>query len=692
MLKLLNTLRHLPRDARDTLFLLGVIFWVIMPHAQHLPLWCIVMAALVLLWRGKLAWMSQPLPSKWWLVGLLLLIMAATWWSHRSLVGRDPGVTLIVALLTLKTLELRAKRDAFVVFFLGFFTMLTNFFFSQSLLIAAAMLVALMGLLTALIHSHRMVGQPPLVQSLKTAGKMVLLGAPIMALLFVLFPRVAPLWGMPGDTQAGRSGLSNEMSVGDMAQLVLDDAIAMRIKWNLKPGQTVPPQNQLYFRGPVLSNFDGRVWRPQGESAFSKRFPLPTDLRTSNETYSYEVTLEPTRRPWIFMLEAATQAPQVPGHEVSMTPEMQWMSSRPVTDLVRYTATSSLQFRHGPERNVPGMQSYLDLPPGFNPRTLQLAMDIRRDPRFSSAGAQELVSEVMRRLREGGFVYTLDPGVYGQHTADEFWFDKKEGFCEHIASSFAILMRAMDVPARVVTGYQGGELNTIDGYWTVRQRDAHAWAEVWQAGVGWVRVDPTSAVAPNRVGSFTRLAAPQGAVGAVLGVVVPLGLTQQLRAVWEAVNNNWNQWVLNYSQSRQLNLLKDLGFSSPSWQDLGKVLAIIVTLVAAIGAAFTYWERHHQDPWLRLLGRARQQLARAGLPSDSATPPRTLAQQALAQFGEAARPLHDWLLQWETMRYRPQSQHSQSLATLSRQLSVIKPLPKSVEPACPTSPSLATFR
>jgi protein-glutamine gamma-glutamyltransferase len=678
MLKLLDKLRHLPRDSRDTLFLLGVIFWVIMPHAEHLPLWCTVLAALVLLWRGKLAWMSQPLPSKWWLVGLLLLIMAATWWSHRSLVGRDPGVTLIVALLTLKTLELRAKRDAFVVFFLGFFTMLTNFFFSQSLLIAAAMLVALMGLLTALIHSHRMVGQPPLTQSLKTAGKMVLLGAPIMALLFVLFPRVAPLWGMPGDTQAGRSGLSNEMSVGDMAKVVLEDTIALRVKWNLKPGQSLPPQDQMYFRGPVLSQFDGRTWRPSVDTALSRRYPLAADLRTSNEIYNYEVTLEPMRRPWIFVLEAATQVPKVPGHEVYMTPELQWMSNLPVTDLLRYTATSSLQFRHGPERNVPGMQSYLDLPPGFNPRTLQLAMDIRRDPRFSRAGAQLLVPEVMRRLREGGYAYTLDPGVFGQHSADEFWFDKKEGFCEHIAASFVVLMRALDVPARVVTGYQGGEMNTIDGYWTVRQRDAHAWAEVWQADVGWVRVDPTGAVSPGRIGSFTRLGGQQGVVGAAFGAVVPIGLTQQLRAVWEAVNNNWNQWVLNYSQSRQLNLLKDLGFSSPSWQDLGKVLALIVALVAAVGAAFTYWERHHQDPWLRLLSRARKQLASAGLPSDAATPPRTLAARALAQFGEAARPLHDWLLQWETLRYRPQSQQAQSLATLGKHLSVIKPLPKTV--------------
>jgi protein-glutamine gamma-glutamyltransferase len=682
MLSLIDKLRHLPRDARDTLFLLGVIFWVIVPQTQHLPLWCTMLAAGVLVWRGKLAWQGKALPSKWWLLAVLALIMLATWWSHRSLIGRDPGVTLIVALLTLKTLELRAKRDAFVVFFLGFFTMLTNFFFSQSLLIAAAMMIALMGLLTALVNSHRMVGQPPLTDSLKTAGFMVLLGAPIMALLFVLFPRMAPLWGMPGEAQAGRSGLSSEMSVGDMAKVTLDDAIAMRIKWQLKSGQNLPPQDQMYFRGPVLSQFDGRVWRQSVETSFSRRFPMPANLRTSNEIYNYEVTLEATRRPWIFLLEAATQVPKIPGYEVFMTPELQWQANLPVTELLRYSASSSLQFHHGPERNIVGMQTYLDLPAGFNPRTMQLAFDIRRDPRFQRAGAALLVPEVLRRLREGGYSYTLDPGVYGQHSADEFWFDKKEGFCEHIASSFVILMRAMDVPARVVTGYQGGEMNAIDGFWTVRQRDAHAWAEVWQADVGWVRVDPTGAVSPGRIGSFSRLGAQPGVVGAALGAMIPLGFTQQLRAAWEAVNNSWNQWVLNYSQAKQLDLLKNLGFQSPSWEDLSKVLAGIVTLVGLLGAAFTLWERHHQDPWLRQLGKARKLLAQAGLPSNASTPPRTLACQALEKFGEPALPLHDWLLQFDALRYRPQENKppsgKPSLATLSAAFSHLKPLPQSI--------------
>ena len=673
-------LRYLPRDARDTLFLLGVIAWVIVPQMQHLPIWCSALAVIVLVWRGTLAWQSKPLPSKWWLVGLLLLTVAATLFTHKTLLGRDAGVTLIVVLLSLKTLELRARRDAFVVFFLGFFTMLTNFFFSQSLLVAAAMMVALMGLLTALVNAHRLVGQPPLKESLKTAGFMVLLGAPIMALLFVLFPRLAPLWGVPGDAMVGRSGLSANMEVGTIAKLALDDSIAFRINWNLAAGQQIPSANAQYFRGPVLTSFDGRNWRPS-TTPIARRFPVLANLQTSGDTLSYEVTLEPTQRPWIFVLEAATAQPDVPGHDVTMSNELQWISNRPVTDLLRYKASSSTQFRHGPlqqgGQQAIGLQDFLELPPGFNPRTLQLAAEIRRDSRFAQAGGAVLVAEVLNRLRTGGYTYTLEPGVYGANTADEFWFDRKEGFCEHIASAFVILMRALDIPARIVTGYQGGELNAVDGYWTVRQRDAHAWAEVWQAGLGWVRVDPTGAVSPGRVGSFERLAAPQGTVGAAFGAVIPTGLITQMRAAWEAVNNSWNQWVLNYSQAKQLDLLKNLGFQSPSWEDLGKVLAGIVTLVGLIGAAFTFWERHHQDPWLRMLSRVRKQLAQAGLPSDASTPPRQLAAQALAKFGDAARPLHDWLLQFDALRYRPQeaakTQHA--LATLKTAFPRFKPTP-----------------
>lgn len=658
---MLNKLTTLPRDSRDTLFLLAVIGWILLPQVARLPGWCSALALAMLLWRGWLAVTLRPLPGKWWLLGLLLVTLAATLATYRTLLGRDPGVTMIVVLLALKTLELRARRDAFVVFFLGFFTLLTQFFFSQSLLTALAMLVGLLGLLTALVNSHLPVGRPPLGQSARLAGRLALVGAPIMLLLFLLFPRLAPLWGLPGDAMAGRSGLSGRMQVGQVARLALDDSVAMRVRFEGAP----PDAAALYFRGPVLSTFDGVEWQALRPSLPAALLP-PANLQVSGVPLRYEVTLEPSNRPWLPLLDATPQPPQLPGKSARMTPELQWLASTPIHDLVRYRAESYPQFSHGPLRPVPGLQDYLELPTGYNPRTLQLAGELSRDARNSSAAA--LVAAALERLRSGGYRYTLEPGVFGVHSADEFWFDRKQGFCEHIAASFVILMRASGVPARIVTGYQGGERNAVDGYWVVRQSDAHAWVEVWLAGRGWVRIDPTAAVAPARIGALQRLQAPQGAVAAAINTVSPR-VALNLRTLWEAVNNRWNQWVLNYSQSRQLNLLRELGFSAPSWADLGYLMAASLALLSLAGTGWALWGQRRHDPWRRLFDAAQRRLHPHGTRPSGLTP-RALAQQLLIRpdaHTPQLRAVHDWLLRLEALRYAPAGSAPSGLRALRRE-------------------------
>ncbi len=654
-MSLRQTLHALPRDARDTLFLLVVIAWVIAPQVNVLPAWASLLAAGLMLWRGWLAFTGRPLPTRWVLAVPLVIAVAGTLYTHRTILGRDAGVTLIVMLLALKMLELRARRDALVVFFLGFFTMLSNFFFSQSLFTAAAMLVALLGLLTALVNAHMPVGRPPLSQALRTAGTMALLGAPIMAALFMLFPRMAPLWGMPADNLTGRSGLSGTMKIGDMAEIALDDRVAIRLRFE-GDERSIPPQSALYFRGPVMTGFDGREWQAEPfreDSPWAARVAVPANLKVSGPAVRYEVTLEPQRQPWLMVLEATPEAPTLPNMQAYMTQDLQWMTARPITEVLRYQAVSYPSFRHGPTTSSRQLRVHTELPPGFNPRTLELATQMRADPTLTNADTQQLVDAVLQRLRTGGYSYSLDPGVFGEHTADEFWFDRKEGFCEHISSAFVVLMRALDVPARIVTGYQGGERNPVDGYWIVRNADAHAWAEVWMESRGWVRVDPTGAVSPGRIGAFQRLRAPQGAFATAMGTVISPGLAQNLRAVWEAVNNSWNQWVLNYTQSRQLDLLKSLGFESPSWQDLTMVLGILIIVAALGGMGWSLWERSQHDPWLRLLARARQRLARAGLVVPDTLPPRAMAERVQAQFGAPAAAVADWLLRLERVRYAP---------------------------------------
>jgi transglutaminase-like putative cysteine protease len=449
--------------------------------------------------------------------------------------------------------------------------------------------------------------------------------------------------------------------VGTIAELALDDTIAARIKFE---NDRAPPQSQLYFRGPVLAQFDGREWTSL--PGWARGGQWSSNLRVSGEPVRYEVTLEASNRPWLLTLDVAQKAPVAPGFEVTGTPDLQWFANRPLNDLVRYSAESYTQFRSGPLKRTGGqLQAYLALPPGTNPRTAALAAEMRADPALSNltpqADTPAFVQAALRRLRTGGYTYTLDPGVYGNDTADEFWFDRKEGFCEHIASAFVVLMRNLGIPSRIVTGYQGGEFNNIDKYWVVRQSDAHAWAEVWQEGTGWTRVDPTGSVSPGRIGQFQRLTPQPGLIAGAIGAMSPT-LAQNFRAAWEAVNNGWNQWVLNYTQSRQLNLLKNIGFEAPSLEDLAYVLLYLLVGASLAGAAWTLWERSRHDPWLRLLGQARARLAKAGLALPETAPPRQMAQAADARFGASAQAVRDWLLKLEAQRYAPST--PASLSTL----------------------------
>ena len=634
--------QRLPRDARDTLFLLFVIGWTVLPHAAHLPLWCSFLTAAVLLWRTRLAVANAPLPGRWVLVAVLGLAAALTLWTYHTLLGRDPGVTMAVVLMALKTLELRARRDAFVVFFLGFFLVLTQFLYTQTLPVAAAMLVSVWGLLTALVLAHMPVGQPSLRQAAALSARTALLGAPIMVLMFALFPRIGPLWGVPQDGRS-KTGLSNTMRMGTMAEVALDDSVALRIRFDGPP----PPPQALYFRGPVLSRFDGIEWRPAPASPYA---PSPDTLRTRGQPLHYEMTLEPLRLPVLPLLEAASEAPAIDGYRVTALPALQWRTDRPVFERVRFAAEAYTDFRHGPLAREPSLQDQLGLPPGYNPRTIAFAAAMRREPRYANAGPRVLAQALLQHIRSAGYSYTLTPGEYGRDAIDEFWLDRRAGFCEHFAASFVVVMRALGVPARVVTGYQGTDPLPVDGYYIVRQSSAHAWAEYWESGTGWVRADPTAAVAPNRIDRGNRLVPAPGLVADALGTVSP-ALLAQLRDGWEALNNRWNQWVLSYSRGQQLDLLKNFGFASPSWEDLALLLIGVLSSLALAVAGWAWWDRRRVDPWVRQMERLRGALRGLGLSAAAFEAPRALAQRVRSRFGAQGEALAALLDRLERQRY-----------------------------------------
>jgi len=638
---------RLPRDARDTLFLLGVIAWTVLPHASHLPAWAMVLTATVLLWRGRLAVVNAALPGRWVLVAVLMAAIGLTFFSYRTLLGKEPGVTLAVALMALKTLELRARRDAFVVFFLGFFIILTHFLYSQSLLVAAAMLVSVWGLLTAVVLAHMPVGQPSLRQAGGLALRTALLGAPVMALLFVLFPRIGPLWGVPHDG-VSTTGLSNTMKMGSVAEVARDDAIALRVKFEGR----APAQPDMYFRGPVLTRFDGTEWRPLGLPYAPAGVPSrPADVRaTGGAPLRYEITLEPLKLASIPLLEATTELQPVEGVRIVAREDLQWLAERPLYERIRLEAMATTRYSLGASRRSGDVAESLELPAGFNPRTVAWARELHAQDALRQASAGALASAVLQSIAGGGYSYTLAPGEYGRNSVDEFWLDRKEGFCEHFAAAFVVVMRAMNVPARVVTGYQGTDPVPTDGYWVVRQSSAHAWAEYWQAGRGWVRADPTAAVAPDRIGRSARLVPQAGFVAGALDSMNP-ELFAQLRSSWEAVNNRWNQWVLNYTRGQQLDVLRSIGFTSPSWEDLALLLVESLSVLALTGAAWAWFDRHRIDPWVRQLERMKRALRALGLQAAPHEPPRTLALRIRATFGAAGEPIAVLLDALEQQRY-----------------------------------------
>jgi transglutaminase-like putative cysteine protease len=639
---------RLPRDSRDTLFQLLVIAWTLLPHAAHVPLWCSTLAALILAWRGRLALANGPLPGRWLVAGVLLLAASLTLWSEHTLLGKEAGVTMLVVLMTLKTLELRARRDALVIFFLGFFLVLTNFLYSQTLLVALSMLLSVWGLLTALVLAHMPVGRPPLARAGGLAARAALLGAPFMVVLFLLFPRIGPLWGVPSDA-SGRTGLSGSLRLGGVAEIANDESIALRVRFFGR----VPDPQALYFRGPVLGGFNGREWTRLNPS-FPPSLRLRAELELEGEPLPYEMTLEPSRLPMLPVLEMTPDrpgaAPVLEGFTPTLRADLQWQLDRPVSERVRYQAQAWLKHRHGPRLQQLGLRDWVELPPGFNPRTLQWAAALRAQPALRDAEPAALAAAVLQHIRTAGFTYTLEPGPYGPDAIDEFWFDRQLGFCEHFAAAFVVVMRAMDVPARIVTGYQGTDPAPVDGYWIVRQSNAHAWAEYWQAGQGWVRVDPTAAVAPDRIRRGLSLVPRPGLVAGALGNVSP-ALAASFRESWELLNNRWNQWVLNYSRGQQFDLLRSLGYSAPDWQDLASALIGLLASASAAGALWAWWDRRRQDPWQRLQARVQRRLLALGVAVALHDAPRARAAQVRAQMGTRGEVLALELDRLDQQRY-----------------------------------------
>jgi len=607
-------------SARDLVWLIGSLVLVIAPHALRAPWWVTLLT--LCLYGGRLYFTVHraPLPSRWLVLGVAAVAMLALWIEFRTLFGRQPGILLLVVFSGLKLLETRTHRDAAVAAFLAYFLVITNFLYTQSIFTAVLMALSLLATTATLVGFAAPQREPR--ANLRTAAVLLAQAVPAALVLFLLFPRVqGPLWGLPQDAYAGMTGLSETMSPGTLASLAQYDAIAFRAEFE----GDAPRHALRYWRGPVLWDFDGRTW-----SMSANQRGVPLSPRQGGASYRYTVVLEPHNRSWLFALETAVSVPE----RARMTFDGQILSSAPVRNRLRYELVSVI----APEAlrtEAPGALSRATrIPPTSNPRAQALATQWRANARND----EEIVARALEFLRAGRFDYTLEPPLLGLHTVDEFLFDTKSGFCEHFASAFTFLMRAAGVPSRVVTGYQGGDLNPYDRIVTVRQWDAHAWSEVFLSGRGWVRVDPTAAAAPQRVDSGVARAVPENAAMPLM-MQPRMEWLREARYRWEAIAHKWNVWVLGYNPERQRDLMQWVGIRDADWRALTAALFSILGVITLALLAWSLRRLARPDPVQKAWRALCRKLAQRGVERAAHEGPRDYTRRAARSVPDARRTI-----------------------------------------------------
>jgi transglutaminase-like putative cysteine protease len=561
-----------------------------LPHFSYQPLWVSGIFACMLGWRCMAIWRGWPLPSKQhrrmkWLhhsIAILAAVLLLT--SYGNLIGRDAGTALLTVMLGLKVVEIRSSRDYYLSCFLGYFLVVTNFFYSQSIPNAALMFIVVAILTTCLISLNDAKQALNGRSQFKLASQMLLQAIPLMLLLFVLFPRISgPLWGLPTDAYSGKTGIDNSMTLGKISQLIQSDEIAFRVKFNSQQ----PAKSELYWRGPVLWHSDGTTWT----ELKNKKLSTKPNIVTLGPTYNYTATLEAHNAHWLFALDFPNALPV--GIKTHFTQDGQLLSNDPLRQRQQYQLSAQTQYRFN-EDSDGYLADALQLPNNQHLRTQQLAQQWLQQ----TQQPLELVQLALAHFNQQDFYYTLSPPQLAGDTIDNFLFESRRGFCEHYAASFTILMRAAGVPTRIVTGYQGGEINPVDDYLVIRQRDAHAWTEVWIKGQGWIRVDPTAAVAKQRIDQGMNTIMP-------LNMRSPLLLSnsrqlaefwQTLRNNWNALDNSWNQWILAYGPELQKEFLSKLGMPNPDWQQMVIWLTISISNVLLFISLLIFYQRKQLDP------------------------------------------------------------------------------------------------
>ena len=650
---------ELSLENKRLLWTVAIVVGASLPHWPGLSPWIPALLLTAIAWRLGGAFYGWPSPSR--LVRLPLSVGAflAVLLQHRTLNGVEAGTALLVVMVALKVLESRNQRDQLVLIMLCYFLMFAALLADRGPLTSAYVVVLVWLTTVALIQIGRRGEFLPYRTTGLFSGRLLLHALPVMIALFVLFPRLpGPLWAIPGSTSSGATGLNDTMSPGDITNRALSDEVAFRVEFAGRP----PRASDLYWRGPSLVNFNGRTWSMRQGMSRGERVAATIEYR--GEPTSYHVTLEPNGRTWAFALDMPRQW----SDDVRMGSDYQlgMLFGGARARRLDYSVTSHVDYRAREPLNEGERETFRALPPGSNPRARALAESWLAD----GPDGATIVERAMTYIRSQPFVYTLTPPALGAQPVDEFLFETREGFCEHYASALTFLLRAAGLPARVVMGYQGGELNALGGYYIVRQTDAHAWTEVWLEEEGWVRVDGMAAVAPERVAlGFDGLR-----IGGATAAAAALRArwSRPIALAWDALNTRWQKWIVGYGPELQRSLLESLGFANLRRAQRSAVLlglAVVATTALLIGlSAYLSWRQRQRvgiDAAALCFAAFVRHLARLKVavraPSEG---PRAYAERAAAALPYAAAGIHDVAELYLRARYEPDADGS-ALAALT---------------------------
>ena len=633
---------------------------VLWPLFNYLPSWIRLLCLSVIALRFVMVRLAWKVPGSLVSAALGLVGGGVIYLHFGTLFGRDAGVSLIVVMFCLKLLEMKWYRDAAIILYLSFFIMVTNFLFSQSLLMAGYMVLCILVVIAALQALNRVDGGVNLKLLFANASVMFLQAIPLMLILFIFFPRLAePLWRMPVNL-TGTTGISDSMTPGDIGSLVTFNEPAFRVEFS----DEVPPPSALYWRGLVFSSFDGLTW--------SRSEPLlqsDQDVVFAGKSYDYQILLEPHRRQWLYALEMPISMSEV----ARTTTENTWQRRFPLRSRLAYRLTSYVNSSFGHQISESDRLQNISLPDEGNLRSRQWAQQSFLD---AKASPQSYIKAVLSKINTGNYVYTLNPGVMAENTVDDFWFNKQRGFCEHYAGTFVFLMRAAGIPARVVTGYQGGEMNPYADYMLVRQSNAHAWTEVWLEDRGWVRIDPTAAIHPSRVEIDLSQAWAQRE--SLFADIVPIdwgqyspGIIENLQLMWDLLNNNWQSMVIDFDAESQHDFFERLGFPNMSMSDLVNAMLIFALLVMAISAALFLRAHNNLDRIALNYGKLNRKLSRIGLVRASSEGPVDYIQRVIVARPDLEIQLKPILELYLSLRYRDSKNHQEQTRQFKKRVDAL---------------------